>query len=121
MAEQVLTIEDLNPRSQGVKMMEMAVRCSKSLASLCRHALEATSNDPLRARSLPPFAEDYPAKGVGFVFGEPLHAVRRLYTEWWPWFFDQWYSGALDRGEEAAMANMPQSVRVKLLAIKEDE
>ena len=114
MAERVLTVEDLAPRSQVVKTMEMAVRRAKALGVLCREALDAAYGDPALARRLHPWGGDYPARERDFIFGEPSYRAARLYTDWWPMMWDAWYSGSLDRQIECGLANLPLSVREKL-------
>ena len=112
---QVYTVEDVNPRGQSIKETEMSIRRGRALSRICAAALTATG-DPQRARVMPPFGQDYPAKqkDLVFVFGEPLYAVAPLITEWWTWIWDSWYSGALERTEQVALANLPLSVRKKL-------
>lgn len=112
----VYTVEDVNPNGQAVKSLEMSIKRGRMLAKLCRWALEAAEGDPRYARKLVPWVSGYGAKPsvVNFVFGEPGYAAERRYREWWPWLFDQWYNGGLERSEQDALANLPAKVRAKL-------
>lgn len=110
------SVEDLNPRGQTCKTMEMAIKRGRVLRRLCREALEAADGDPRYARTLTPWHSGFGAKRADVieVFGEPVYEAERTWASWWPWLWDAWYDGSLDRDEEIFLSHLPSSVRQKL-------
>jgi hypothetical protein len=109
------TVDDLNPRGQVVKTMEMAVRRGRALRVLCMKMLDHYEGNHEWARNTSPWDESIMDKGeLLLVFGEPIYEGKRRYAHLWPWFYDQWSSGAMERQELVALSLLPSSVRSKL-------
>lgn len=104
------TPEDLAPKGAACKRIEMSIKRSRVLSEMCVVVLDQTGNADV-ARVTPPWSTGACTKTkIKMVFGE----APWLWTSRWPWLFDQWYTGALDRAELAAIEDLPRSVGDKL-------
>lgn len=123
-----LSVENLNPRGGIVKPLEMTVRRSRQLAALCRQHLDLCEGDPDRARHESPagwgsleirkmkkvdgkIAPINPRKYLREIWGDQWY-VQPEYLAWSD-TFDRWWSGSLEKCEQALLTNLPLAVRKK--------
>ena len=109
------TVNDLNPKGQVVKGMEMSVRRSRRLGKLIRLIHDQTSDLATTRRTTPLAAGVGSRTEIRQVFGDSpwAHPLIR-FPDMWAWTVDHWYSGAMERSEKAMLANLPDSIREKL-------
>lgn len=105
------TVEDLNPKGQTVKGIEMAIRRSQMLGAMCVAVLDQTGTMPEAYMTLPWMTGTIASSKIKFVFGDGWYRRRHIWDEWWPWFMDYWYSGGMERGERIAAENLPLEIR----------
>lgn len=111
--------EHLNPRSHAVIELRRSLERAPLLRDLCHEHWCRWGEDAYAAR------HDSPAWGMtrwkfvdrkGFIGTgvRQLFPHSRDWKELWPFYFDQWRSGSLDRQIADLAANLPPSVREKL-------
>ena len=117
------TVEDLNPRSQAVKAMEMTVKRCLLLGTVMHEIFARCNADIDMVKASPPAGWGYLSFEHSDERGTMHTALTTLWGDdfWshpeyqqWELMVDYWRSGSLDHQIRDLAANLPRSVRKKL-------